>query len=120
MNQEVIQEVKTAIEKVRNWHTNGWKVTFGLRETEVNSLTAAMELPKEFQHREEAIAYWRNIEGMSAHVTPYLEATLEALEKGDLKLAEDKSYFAHYFEKPLERDTQICKNVWESVRSLNA
>ena len=120
MSQEVITQLKSAIEQVRNWPTAGWKVTFGLRETEVNSLPAAMEMPKEFQHREEAVAYWRNIEGMSKHITPYLEAALEAMEKGDLKLAEDKSYFAHYFEKPLERDTQTCKNVWESIRDLSA
>ena len=120
MSQEVINHLKTAIDSVRNWHTNGWKVTFGFRETEVNSLQAAMDMPKEFQHKEEAIAYWKNIEGMSTHITPYLEAALDALEKGDLKTAEDKSYFAYYFEKPLERDTQTCKSVWEKIRDLKS
>ena len=52
MSQEVITQLKTAIDNVRNWHTNGWKVTFGFRETEVNSLQDALDLPKEFQHRE--------------------------------------------------------------------
>ena len=120
MSKEVINQLKTTIEQVRNWPTAGWKVTFGIRETEVNSLSVAMDMPREFQHRQEAIAYWKNVEDISQHITPYLEAALEALEKGDLKLAEDKSYFANYFEKPLERDTQTCRKVWESIRGLSA
>ena len=114
------KQLQEAIEKARNWADEGWKVTFGHREVEVNSLPAAKEMPKEFQHREEAIAYWENVKGISGHVTTYLEKALEDMENGNMKGAEDKIYFAQYFEKPLEEFTKTSKPVYESIRELSA
>jgi len=120
MNEEIKKQLQDAIEHAKSWPTKGWKVTFGVRQTEVNSLPEAMELPKEFQHRQEAVAYWLNVKGISEHVTGYLITALEAVEKGDMKTAEDKAYFAQYYEKPLEHDSNTSKPVWESIRQVNA
>jgi len=117
MNDELKEILKTAIEKARNWATEGWKVTFGPREYEVNSLTDAEELAREFPYREDALGYWKNVKAISEEVISNLEKALAALEKGDLKRAENMAYAAQYFEKPLEKFTNTSRPVFERIQN---
>ena len=109
------KQVQEAIDRAKSWTTVGWKVTFGPRDYEVNSLAAAMELPRNFPYREEAVAYWRNVQGISEEVTKYLENALKDLEGGDRKGAESKLYAAQYHEKPLEKYTQTSKPIYDRL-----
>ena len=58
MYEDLIKKTETAIENSLNWAERGWTATFGPRQTEINSLKAAEELPKTFVYRMEAINYW--------------------------------------------------------------
>jgi len=115
MSEKTKMELKEAIEKAKNWANDGWKVTFGHNAVEVNNLKAALEMPRTFSFRQEAIAYWRNVEDISVEVTKYLEGALVDLEQNNLKAAENKLYFAQYFEKPLEKFTNTSKPLYQAV-----
>ena len=115
MSADLKKMVKESLERSRKWAEDGWKVTFGPRQLEISSLQHALDLPLEAPNREEAIGYWKNVEGISEEVSLYLEAALADLEKGDLKAAENKLYFAQYYEKPLEQYTKTSKPVYESI-----
>ncbi len=117
MSEDIKELLKASIERSKNWSKDGWKVTFGPNQYEVPSMEAAEELPKNFPYREEAVAYWKNVSGIAEEVTTYLEGALADIENGDLTAAENKLYFAQYYERPLEKYTQTSKPVYESLRN---
>lgn len=118
MYDDLKEQLKQAIERARNWSVDGWPVGFGPRRVDVPSLKAALDSPKTFAHRQEALGYWHNVKLISEDVTHNLEAALAALEKGDLKAVENKLYAAQYMEKPLEEHTKTSKPVYEAFKSL--
>ena len=114
MNEAIKNQLKSAIQKAKNWALEGWKVTFGPHGYEVNSIKQAMALPREFPYRQEAVGYWKNVEGLSREVIKHLEGALSAVEKGNRKEAEDKLYFAQYYERPIERFSNSSKPMYDS------
>ena len=117
MRDHIIKSLQDAIEKAKNWANEGWVVTFGPHQHEVNSLKAAMEVPRRFSHREEALAYWRNVQTISEDVVKHLEGALKDLEKDNLTAAEKKVYAAKYMEKPLEHLTQTSQPIYELIQA---
>ena len=93
MYEDLIKKTEAAIDDSMHWAETGWTVTFGPRQTEINSLQAAEELPETFVYRSEAINYWKQarLTGYDAGVSG-LKA-LESLKKGDLKDEEDHLRF---------------------------
>lgn len=112
---ELTKLLQASIEKTRNWAREGWTVTFGPRNYEVNSIEAAQNLPREFPYREEALGYWTNVECIAEEVESRLKKGLEALEQGDLKSAENQIYAAQYVEKPLEKFTNTSKPIFDRI-----
>lgn len=97
--------IEAAIAETENWPIKGWKTTFGLRNTEVNCLADAQKLPREFVNRLEAIAYWENVALATGEATKWGKKALSALEKDDLKDAEDSLYYTLVIERPLRPET---------------
>ena len=114
MSDAIKKQLNDAIQKAKNWAKVGWQVTFGPHGYEVNSITQANALPREFPYRQEAVGYWKNVEGLSIEVTKYLEGALKAVEQGNRKEAEDKLYFAQYYERPIERNSMTSKPMYDS------
>ena len=115
MNDDLKKKLRESIERARNWAEEGWKLSFGPNQVEVSSLTRALDLPREFPYRQEAVAYWKNVEVISEEVTVYLVGALADLENGDPKGVENKLYFAQYFEKPLEEFSHTSRPIYESL-----
>ena len=119
MSPEIVSQLSAAIERARNWCKAGWQVDFGPNRVAVRSLEQALQLPREFPYREEALAYWRNVQCISEEVVSCLKGALDDLERGDLKAAGNKLYFAQYFERPLEESSRTCKPLYESFQRLS-
>lgn len=115
MNDDLKKKLKDSIARAKNWSADGWRVAFGPNQVEVASLKQAQELAPEFPYRQEAVAYWKNVQVISVEVTAYLEGTLADLENGDLKAAGSKLYFAQYLEKPLEKYSRTSRPIFESL-----
>lgn len=111
-------KLKKSIERAKNWNKDGWMVTFGPGQVEVASIQQAMDLPKEAPNRQEAIAYWNNVQVISIEVTKYLEGALADLEKGDMKALGNKLYAAQYHEKPLEQYTNTSGPLYKEFLKI--
>lgn len=119
MSPEIVSQLTASIERARNWCNTGWHVDFGPSREAVRSLEQALQLPREFPYREEALAYWRNVQCISEEVVACLKGALADLERGDVKAAGNKLYFAQYFEKPLQESSRTCKPLYESFQRLS-
>jgi hypothetical protein len=117
MYEDLIKKTEAAIDTSLHWAERGWSVTFGPRQTEINSLQAAEELPDTFVYRMEAINYWKQarLTGHDAGVSG--KKALASLKKGDLKDAEDHLYFSQYVEKPFEEFSKTWVSVYEAVKA---
>ncbi|HBR59121.1 MAG: hypothetical protein QGI53_08710 [SAR324 cluster bacterium] len=117
MYEDLIKKTEAAIDNSLHWAERGWSVTFGPRQTEINSLQAAEELPDTFVYRMEAINYWKQarLTGHDAGVSG--KKALASLKKGDLKDAEDHLYFSQYVEKPFEEFSKTWVSVYEAVKA---
>jgi hypothetical protein len=117
MYEDLIKKTEAAINNSLHWAERGWSVTFGPRQTEINSLQAAEELPDTFVYRMEAINYWKQarLTGHDAGVSG--KKALASLKKGDLKDAEDHLYFSQYVEKPFEEFSKTWVSVYEAVKA---
>ena len=117
MYEELIKKTEAAIDNSLHWAERGWPVTFGPRQTEINSLQAAEELPETFVYRMEAINYWKQarLTGHDAGVSG--KKALASLKKGDLKDAEDHLYFSQYVEKPFEEYSKTWFSVYEAAKA---
>ena len=117
MYEELIKKTEAAIDNSLHWAERGWSVTFGPRQTEINSLQAAEELPETFVYRMEAINYWKQarLTGHDAGVSG--KKALASLKKGDLKDAEDHLYFSQYVEKPFEEYSKTWFSVYEAAKA---
>ncbi|MBF0447899.1 MAG: hypothetical protein HQL67_06830 [Magnetococcales bacterium] len=94
-----MEQLDKSISEAENWATTGWKVTFGSRDVEINSIAEAEALKESFQNRLEAINYWRDIENLGSETAQIGRKAKTALEKGDVKAAINSVYFARYLEK---------------------
>ena len=117
MYEDLIKKTEAAIDNSLHWAERGWSATFGPRQTEINSLQAAEELPETFVYRMEAINYWKQarLTGHDAGVSG--KKALASLKKGDLKDAEDHLYFSQYVEKPFEEFSKTWVSVYEAVKA---
>ncbi len=117
MYEDLIKKTEAAIDNSLHWAERGWSATFGPRQTEINSLQAAEELPETFVYRMEAINYWKQarLTGNDAGVSG--QKALESLKKGDLKDAEDHLYFSQYVEKPFEEFSKTWVSVYEAAKA---
>ena len=117
MYEELIKKTEAAIDNSLHWAERGWSVTFGPRQTEINSLQAAEELPETFVYRMEAINYRKQarLTGHDAGVSG--KKALASLKKGDLKDAEDHLYFSQYVEKPFEEYSKTWFSVYEAAKA---
>ena len=81
MYDDLIKKTETAIDSSLHWAERGWIATFGPRQTEINSLQAAEELPETYVYRMEAINYWKQVRltGHDAGVSG--QKALESLKK---------------------------------------
>jgi hypothetical protein len=118
MSQDFIRQLDAAIERARAWAQQGWQADFGPGRAVVASLEEALRLPSGYPCREEALAYWRNVQCISEVVVRHLEGARSALQQGDRKGAGDKLYFAQYFEKPLEKLSQTSGPVYEGFKRM--
>jgi hypothetical protein len=113
----LIKKTEAAIDNSLHWAERGWSVTFGPRQTEINSLQAAEELPETFVYRMEAINYWKQarLTGHDAGVSG--QKALESLKKGDLKDAEDHLYFSQHVEKPFAEFSKTWVKVHDAAKA---
>jgi len=116
----LIKKTEAAIDDSMHWAERGWTVTFGPRQTEINSLQAAEELPETFVYRSEAINYWKQarLTGYDAGISG--QKALESLKNGDLKDAEDHLYFSQYVEKPFAESSKTWVNVHQAAKAIIA
>ena len=116
MYEELIEKTEKAIELSMNWAKNGWDVSFGPRQTKVNSLEEAERLDKTFVYKDEAVNYWKQarLTGYDAGISG--EKALEALKNEDLKSAEDHLYFCQYIEKPFADFSKTWGNLYMDVK----
>ena len=116
MYEELIEKTEKAIELSMNWAKNGWDVSFGPRQTKVNSLEEAEGLDKTFVYRDEAVNYWKQarLTGYDAGVSG--QKALEALKNEDLKSAEDHLYFCQYIEKPFADSSKTWADLYKDVK----
>ena len=117
MYEELIKKTEAAIDNSLHWAERGWSVTYGQRQTEINSLQAAEELPETIVYSMEAINYWKQarLTGHDAGVSG--KKALASLKKGDLKDAEDHLYFSQYVEKPFEEYSKTWFSVYEAAKA---
>jgi len=118
MSEDIKSQLREAIEKSKGWANTGWEVTFGPHRHPVNNITEAKDLPRNHPNRQEAQAYWRNVELIGKDVSTNLEAALAELESGNVKGATTKAYTAQYVEKPLEHITNTSKPVFAALQAL--
>ena len=120
MYEDLIKKTEAAIDDSMHWAETGWTVTFGPRQTKINSLQAAEELPETFVYRSEAINYWKQarLTGYDAGVSG--QKALESLKKGNLKDAEDHLYFSQYVEKPFAESSKTWVNVHAAAKAIIA
>lgn len=116
MHEDSINQVRKAVDESMAWATSGWKVSFGERGSEVNSLHQARSLPENFVHREVARDYWNHVAQTGEEAAAYGRKAIEALNKNDLKAAEDILYFCWYLEKEFSDYTRTWKQVYEAVK----
>ena len=114
MSQDLIKAIEDAIKETEAWTTTGWKQLFGLRNVEVNSLSAAEALDKTFVYRIEAIAYWINVKHASEEAVEWGKKALEAAKAGRMQEVDDTVYYALTLEKPL----RIKAVTWNKVYSM--
>jgi len=120
MGQNIEQLIQAAIDKSEKWHTEGWKVTFGTRSTEVNSLEEAEKLPRNFVYRLEAIAYWTRVKGSGAEAADWGRRALASLKKGDMTDVNDSVYYAMVVEKPINDKAPTWAPVVQALTSKAA
>ncbi len=115
---DLTKTIAAAIAETENWSVEGWKTTFGLRNTEVNCLADAQKLPREFVNRLEAIAYWENVALAAGEATKWGKKALFALEKNDLKDAEDSLYYTLVIERPLRSETTTWNASHQKMKAI--
>lgn len=116
MSQDLIQEIKQAIETSNKWAETGWEMKFGPRNESVNSLKDAEALPHGHAFKMEAIAYWIRVKQAGEECSEYGKKAIEALEKNNVKAADDALYYAHFVEKFYEKQTQTWTPIYNKVK----
>lgn len=108
-----------AIVEAENWANTGWKVTFGSRNVEVNSIKEAAELKPSFHNRLEAVSYWDDVNTVGGETAAYGRKAKESLGKGDLHGAKNALYFARFIEKRINEDTPTWGPVYAAIESTS-
>ncbi len=113
---DIVRMIEEASAETREWTKKGWKVTFGHRQIEANSLEAAEKLPQTEVYRLEAIAYWNRVKNAAEDALIWGGRALEDAKKGDLKGAEDAVYYAQFCEFPIREISPTWGPVFEAIR----
>ena len=117
MYEDLIGQVEEAVERSSNWASTGWKMNFGERALEANSIEEAKPLPNSFVFREEAVNYWNQVELSSKDAADAGKQALEALKKGDMRRAVDSVYLSLYIERPYAFGSKTWKSVYEAIQN---
>ncbi|MBF0453429.1 MAG: hypothetical protein HQL72_01275 [Magnetococcales bacterium] len=115
-----MQQLDKAINEASNWAVSGWKMTFGPRHVEVNSLKEANALAESFHNRLEAISYWVDVETVGAETAEQGKKAKVALEKGDVKGAVNAVYFARYLEKRINDETPTWGPAFSALEEASS
>lgn len=116
MSQDLINDIKKAIEISNSWAENGWAMTFGPRKYSVNSLKEAEALSHENVFKIEAVAYWIRVKQAGEEASSYGQKAIEALESNNMKAADDAIYYACFLEKFYDKHTQTWKPVYNKIK----
>ncbi|NTU97627.1 MAG: hypothetical protein HGA62_07445 [Chlorobiaceae bacterium] len=114
MFQDVISEVRKAVDSSRHWAETGWQVSFGPRAITVCTLREAEALPRNSVVRLEAQNYWKQAQLTGNDAADWGEKAISALDAGDLKGASDALYFTQYIEKPFSDSSKTWLPLYES------
>lgn len=113
---ELAKDIEKALTASRSWAETGWPMTFGKQQRRVNTIKEANALEESFVYRLEAIAYWGRAKEAGGEAATWGERALKALEKGDLKDADDSLYFAMYLERPVRGDAPVWGPVYKKFK----
>jgi hypothetical protein len=111
MFEDVITEVRKAVESSRHWADNGWQASFGPRNIQVSTLREAEALPRTSAVRLEAVNYWKQARLTGNDSADWGEKAIAALEAGNVKRAADALYFTQFIEKPFAEFSR----TWEPL-----
>ena len=114
MDKNLEQQLRQAIDRSRQWASDGWPVTFGDRGVVVSSLSEAQNLPLSAVCRMVALSYWQNVHQIGHEAATWGEKALRHLADNDLRGAEAAVYYASYLERPLARHTR----TWQPISTL--
>jgi hypothetical protein len=114
MDKNLEQQLRQAIDRSRQWASDGWPVTFGDRGVVVSSLSEAQNLPLSAVCRMVALSYWQNVHQIGHEAATWGEKALRHLVDNDLRAAEAAVYYACYLERPLVGNTA----TWQPISSL--
>lgn len=120
MFDDLILQLREAIESSEAWSDKGWPVTFGARNVDVPTLKQALALPKTCVFREEAINYWKQAQLTGHDSAEAGRKALAALEQGNLVAASDALYFAQYLEKPVAEHSRTWLPLYEAIMARRA
>jgi hypothetical protein len=114
----LIEKVDAATKTTANWATAGWPVTFGNRNTPVNSLPEAEATNDTFVNRQEALSYWKTVAELGRMCVTQGEKAKAALESGDIQAAADAVYYAKFWEHRLNKELPTWGAVSDELHSL--
>ncbi|KAB2891044.1 MAG: hypothetical protein F9K32_05830 [Desulfobulbaceae bacterium] len=114
MDKDLEHQLRQAIDRSRQWASDGWPVTFGDRGVVVSSLSEAQNLPLSAVCRMVALSYWQNVHQIGHEAATWGEKALRHLVDNDLRAVEAAVYYACYLERPLVRNTA----TWQPISSL--
>ncbi|MBF0170755.1 MAG: hypothetical protein HQK87_06675 [Nitrospinae bacterium] len=115
---QLIAAVRKACDEATNWAVTGWEMRWGMNQVPVNTLAEAKAKPATFVNRQEALAYWSDIEEMGAECAACGTKALAALEKGDLGAAANAVYFAKFTEKKFNKQTPTWGSLSDTLHGL--
>ena len=116
MDKDLEQQLRQAIDRSRQWASDGWPVTFGDREVVVSSLPQAQNLPASAIYRPVASGYWQNVAQIGLEAATWGEKALKFLTDNDLQATEAAVYYACYLERPLAGHTRTWEPVLKSLK----
>lgn len=113
------QQLRQAIDRSRQWSSDGWSVTFGDRGVVVSSLPQAQNLPASAVYRLVAISYWQNVDQIGREAAAWGEKALKHLAENDFKATEAALCYACYLERPLVKQSKTWQPIALLLRLLH-
>jgi hypothetical protein len=113
---DIALEIRQTAERARRWAEEGWPMTFGKRQRPVNTLADAQALEESFPYRSEAVSYWRRAQEAGGDAAVWGERAAAALDRGDLRDADDSLYFAVFLERPIRGNAPVWGPVYRKFK----